>query len=123
MVIGWLIVLSIMAWVLFFRPAHVPRAPEGLPGNAPSERSGQLLQAAGRRPAVKLPADDAPHENTTEWWYYSGHVQTDAGERYSFHVAAFLLQGAMTHMAFHGSLLDHQSGKHYTCLLYTSRCV
>lgn len=113
-VVGWLIVLSIMAWVLFFRADHVPRAPEALAGDTPSERSGQLLQAAGKRLAVKLPADDAPHENTTEWWYYSGHVQTDAGERYSFHVAVFLLQGALTHMAFHGSLLDHQSGKHYT---------
>ncbi|MBK8384560.1 MAG: hypothetical protein IPL11_02305, partial [Candidatus Accumulibacter sp.] len=40
-------------------------------------------------PAVRLLADDAVHEALTEWWYYSGHLQTDSGERYAFHMAVF----------------------------------
>jgi predicted secreted hydrolase len=79
-------------------------------GDVPMERAGQGLQAAPKMAAVKLPADDAPHENVTEWWYYSGHVQTESGERYSFHMATFLRQGGLSHTAFHGSLLDHQVG-------------
>jgi predicted secreted hydrolase len=62
---------------------------------------------------VKLPADDAVHDQLTEWWYYSGHLQSESGERYSFHVAAFLRKGTLTHTVFHGSLLDHQSEKLY----------
>src|SRR5207249_2989069 len=31
---------------------------------------------------VSFPRDDAPHGDLTEWWYYTGHLQTDAGDRY-----------------------------------------
>jgi hypothetical protein len=63
---------------------------------------------------VKLPADDAVHDKLTEWWYYSGHLQTNSGEKYSFHLASFLRRGTLTHTVFHGSLLDHQTEKRYT---------
>ena len=39
---------------------------------------------------VVLPRDDAPHGGfNTEWWYYSGHLETDGGERYGFHYVVF----------------------------------
>jgi predicted secreted hydrolase len=77
-----------------------------------AEGSGPV--PAGQMAPIRLPADDAPHENATEWWYYSGHLQTESGERYSFHIATFLLQGVLSHTVFQGSLLDHKSEKHYT---------
>lgn len=97
MVLGWLLVLSIMGWVLFIRPVHPLGVREAQPGNAPSERLGPLAQPLGKSLAVKLSADDAPHENVTAWSYYSGHVQTESGERYSFHVGTFLRQGLDAH--------------------------
>jgi predicted secreted hydrolase len=115
LVFGWLAALGALLWVLLFRPDHFPAKPLALrseSGETKASPAGKL--AMEKLPAVKLPADDAPHENATEWWYYSGHLQTDSGERYSFRVATFLRQGALAHTAFHGSLRDHQSGKHYT---------
>ncbi|MDS4013300.1 MAG: lipocalin family protein [Candidatus Accumulibacter sp.] len=106
---GWLIALLVVLWVLFFR---VDKPSNGLPtmslGSEPSAGA-----AGGNLAPVKLPADDAVHEQLTEWWYYSGHLQTEAGERYSFHMAAFVRRGTLTHTVFHGSLLDHQNEKLY----------
>jgi len=34
---------------------------------------------------VTLPADHAAHpEFKTEWWYWNGHLRTDAGDEYDF---------------------------------------
>ncbi|MFL5727594.1 MAG: MMPL family transporter [Chloroflexota bacterium] len=39
--------------------------------------------------AISLPADDAPHDRLTEWWYYTGHLRDDAGRRYGFEFVTF----------------------------------
>ena len=98
---GWLIMILAVAWLLFFRSDQPPVAPLAA---LVTERSASVADAAARMPAVKLPADDAAHDKLTEWWYYSGHLQTESGERYSFHMAAFVRRGALTHTVFHGSL-------------------
>ena len=38
---------------------------------------------------VHLPADDAPHDRLTEWWYYTGHLRDDAGAWYGFEYVIF----------------------------------
>ncbi len=38
---------------------------------------------------VSLPADDAPHDVLTEWWYYTGHLQAPAGRSYGFELVFF----------------------------------
>ncbi len=40
-------------------------------------------------PPVDLPRDDAPHNNLTEWWYVSGHLQTAEGDPFGFEFALF----------------------------------
>ncbi|MFN0071075.1 MAG: lipocalin-like domain-containing protein [Chloroflexota bacterium] len=40
-------------------------------------------------PPVTLPEDDAPHDYLTEWWYYTGHLETDTGERFGFELVTF----------------------------------
>lgn len=108
---GWGIALLVVGWVVFIRS-------EQAPVGSSLTAAGNTRQETGRQPAVmppvKLPADDAAHDNLTEWWYYSGHLQTESGERYSFHLASFLRKGAVTHTVFHGSLLDHQREKLFT---------
>jgi predicted secreted hydrolase len=45
-------------------------------------------------PAIALPADEGPHANqASEWWYYTGHLVNDRGERYGFQVTFFQLPG------------------------------
>ncbi len=63
---------------------------------------------------VKLPKDDARHQDQIEWWYYNGHLSTASGKQYSFHDTVFLVNSLMNHMISHVSFNDHQTGKHFT---------
>ena len=38
---------------------------------------------------IALPADDAPHDRLTEWWYYTGHLRDSSGGRYGFEFVIF----------------------------------
>ena len=38
---------------------------------------------------IVLPRDDGPHHRLTEWWYYTGHLVTDAGRRFGFEAVVF----------------------------------
>jgi predicted secreted hydrolase len=38
---------------------------------------------------IRFPDDEAPHAVLTEWWYYTGHVQTADGARYGVEYVIF----------------------------------
>ena len=61
-------------------------------------------------PAVSLPADDAPHDSLTEWWYYTGHLVTDSGERFGFELVTFQAVRGDLPVAYvgHFAITDHQ---------------
>ncbi len=42
-----------------------------------------------RGAVVRFPADEAPHPDITEWWYYTGHVTTSDGQRYGIEYVIF----------------------------------
>ena len=107
---GWLAVLILAVWVLLNRSERTPPSARATVLSARSAADS----TSENMPEVSLPADDAVHDALTEWWYYSGHLQSDAGDHYSFHLAVFLRRGTLTHTVFHGSLLDHRTGKRYT---------
>ncbi len=56
-----------------------------------SQSSGITGSARPRQapPPVRLPADDAPHDVLTEWWYYTGHLRTDGSQRFGFEFVVF----------------------------------
>ena len=66
---------------------------------------------------VSLPDDDAPHADyNTEWWYYTGHLQSAEGHRYGFHYVVFQVLapvGILANLA-HVSITDHQEGVYST---------
>ncbi|MGZ8438813.1 MAG: lipocalin-like domain-containing protein, partial [Candidatus Limnocylindrales bacterium] len=39
--------------------------------------------------AIELPRDDGPHDRLTEWWYYTGHLQSANGARFGFEDVIF----------------------------------
>lgn len=41
---------------------------------------------------VSFPEDEAPHDNMTEWWYYTGHMFDTEGHRYGFEYVVFQAQ-------------------------------
>lgn len=38
---------------------------------------------------VTFPRDDAPHDQLTEWWYYTGHLDAVGGASYGFEMVVF----------------------------------
>lgn len=76
--------------------------------------SGEGEAAAPMRVMVKLPEDDAPHQNYMEWWYYNSHLRARDGREFSFHYVFFLINSVVSYTVSHISLTDHQTGKHYT---------
>jgi len=72
--------------------------------------------AAGDAPTpVALPRDDGPHNVTTEWWYYTGHLFTEAGERYGFQYVIFKARrGDLLGYVGHFAVTDNRRGEfHY----------
>lgn len=41
---------------------------------------------------VAFPADDAPHDRLTEWWYVTGHLAAADGERFGYEFVIFRAQ-------------------------------
>lgn len=108
---GIFIVLALAAWLFVLHEGSGPSISQ-IP-TLPSPALSATAKGSGAE-LIHLPADDAPHHNATEWWYYNGHLHTHAGQRYAFHVAVFLRRGLTDHTLFHVSLVDLQTGKHYT---------
>jgi len=91
-------------------------------GMLPANQPADVWYEVSKQPKelVKLPADDAPHNNYTEWWYYSGHLRTADGKRFSFHYVIFVINRMAGFTVAHASFLDHQTGKHYSTQLRTA---
>ncbi len=47
---------------------------------------------------VALPEDDGRHSESVEWWYWTGHLQTEDGRWFGFEEAIFQFGGSM-HLA------------------------
>ncbi len=82
-------------------------------GTTPAATSTTIQAASATtfRP-IKLPDDDGPHNVQTEWWYYNGHVATDRGDTYSFHLVVFKREskGGVQRPGYvaHVGITDHQ---------------
>jgi predicted secreted hydrolase len=53
---------------------------------------------------VQFPRDDGPHDANVEWWYFTGHLFTQQGDRYGFEYVIFRarngnLEGYVSHFA------------------------
>ena len=62
-----------------------------------------------------LPPDDRSHSAPIEWWYYNGHLKSEAGQEYSFHYVIFQTEDsdAESQTEFgQAGITDIQKGKH-----------
>jgi predicted secreted hydrolase len=60
---------------------------------------------------VAFPRDDGPHRNTIEWWYYTGHLKTERGDRYGFQFVIFKGErGGLVAYASHFAVTDAVRG-------------
>ena len=65
--------------------------------------------------AIQLPRDDGPHERLTEWWYYTGHLQSDDGRTFGFEAVVFRAERGSVPPAWASHLaLTDESGQTFT---------
>jgi predicted secreted hydrolase len=59
-------------------------------GESQKVASGPTYQLALPGRKISFPADHYSHPDfKTEWWYYTGHLETDSGKRYGYQVTFF----------------------------------
>lgn len=88
--------LSLLALLIGAAPAPAsPATPGATPVAAPTP--------------IQFPRDDGQHADAaTEWWYYTGHLTTDAGDLYGFEFVIFHVQrGALTGYVSHFAITDN----------------
>ena len=57
--------------------------------------------------AISFPRDDGPHLALTEWWYYTGHLETADGRLYGFEQVTFkAIRGFASGYAAHVAITD-----------------
>ncbi len=85
--------------------------PVPTPESSPSPAAG-----AEGFPPVALPADDGPHDVSTEWWYFNGHLSPGGQEPLiAFHFVIFKVAAAQIEgfgLMGHLTLTDLASGEH-----------
>ena len=65
---------------------------------------------------LEFPTDHSSHVAETEWWYYSGHLESDAGSDFGFHLALFRTGAENADRTFEriqASLINLESGQHW----------
>ncbi len=60
---------------------------------------------------LKFPEDEAPHNDLTDWWYYTGHLLTNDNRRYGFEFVIFqgIRTGFPVGYASHFAITDEQN--------------
>jgi len=86
----------------------------GVPDSTPTatRQAAALLTPSPTVRPVSFPEDEAPHDNLTEWWYYTGHVFADDGARYGFEYVIFQVQRGNfpAYYASHFAITDNAAG-------------
>ena len=68
-------------------------------------------------PPLELPADEAPHDFGTEWWYFNVHLWDEDGRRYALHDVVFQVQdldSSRTLYVRQAGFADVSAGTHAT---------
>lgn len=87
----WILIASCLAYAACDRlPSQsAPRASEVNVAKALGGDSLGFAQVTGPRP-FDFPRDHGPHPDyKTEWWYFTGNVQTEAGQRFGYQFTIF----------------------------------
>jgi predicted secreted hydrolase len=82
-------------------------------GPTPTRAAAALLTPQPEIKPVRFPEDEAPHDMLTEWWYYTGHLFTEDGDRYGFEYVFFQAnRGSFPpYYAAHFAVTDNPNGR------------
>ncbi len=85
-------------------------------GTAITRPAAAFLTPQATPGPIVFPVDDGPHDDLTEWWYFTGHLKTAAGTDYGFEFVIFQgnRAGFPPAYASHFAITDVTSGTfHY----------
>lgn len=77
--------------------------------------SGALPDPTAIPVPISFPRDAADHDSRLEWWYHSGHLETEQGREFGFHFVVFRAGNEMGEPNFVAQLgiIDVETGTHY----------
>ena len=109
---------SLIALMLLLVPVAAACGSGPILANAPVVRPSPAPSPtlAARPPdpvPLSFPADDAPHDRLTEWWYYTGHLHDADGNRFGFEFVIFRAERGdfPTSWASHLALTDEAGNR------------
>lgn len=80
------------------------------PGCSRCDRNGAETVPAPTGDRVQLPRDDGAHQSLLEWWYWAGHLKTDAGRWFGFELVFFEVRlVGVTLQVTHHAITDIQN--------------
>lgn len=83
------IIVALLILLSACTPAEVPSADLDVPSFAGADVPPGFVAADGSRP-LTFPEDLGAHEEfRTEWWYYTGNLQTPEGRHFGFELTVF----------------------------------
>lgn len=64
---------------------------------------------------VTFPVDESDHEARLEWWYHSGHLESESGREFGFHFVVFKADDGLNepNLVSQLGILDVETGEHY----------
>lgn len=87
-----MLLVAVIAGLLWWRSADEPAggAPQASLLPLLSEDDAAGFTRATEPGAIRFPRDLGPHDDyQTEWWYYTGNLQTDGGRRFGYQLTFF----------------------------------
>lgn len=110
------VIFAVLASACAEEPTPTP-TPQPTPSNTPTVTPAPTPipspTAAHTPRPISLPADEAPHSDPVEWWYYSGIMEDANGNYYGFHFVIFQVtnpeNGDLGYMS-HASVFDVGAG-------------
>ncbi|MDG0867537.1 lipocalin family protein [Candidatus Lucifugimonas marina] len=95
------VVLAIAGCVKTAEPREIPANAEPDPTATPAP--------------ITLPQDELAHDARLEWWYHSGHLESEIGREFGFHFVVFKADDGLGEPNYVAQLgiIDVETGEHY----------
>jgi len=64
---------------------------------------------------ITFPTDELDHDTRLEWWYHSGHLESESGREFGFHFVVFKADDGLNepNIVSQLGIIDVETGEHY----------
>lgn len=100
--------LCLLVWV-----GSGPTRADDVAGHERASGGEPQMAAVATPTPIRFPSDHGPHDLLTEWWYYTGHLESQAGRRFGFEYVIFRAERDPFGVVWvaHLAVTDERSGR------------